>query len=235
MPTTKSYTEYREKQLAIDVDRLDEEWQQQPVLYDRAQQGVVDAERSFKEAEKDLRELKSRLRIKILKDPEKYDLFPDKKPTEGDINAVFEQNEHCVRATELKDTLEGYLNEARNFVRSVEMKKSSLTKLAELWIGNYYSTPQVNKSKGGKQFTDFIYSKLANKQRENLIKGANKRKSERDEILNRMAGKHAKKQLEELCEEEDRVLRPKRKKMLGQEESSKPSKKKRRTITRTRR
>lgn len=212
------YTDYREKYIAIDIEHLEEEWQAQPVLYDRAQQAVIAVERKLKEVDRKLIKLESILQIKIKNDPEKYNLPNSKSPTVKDVDAVINRQKKHILLVEEKQEIEFELAEARNFVRSLEMKKSTLAKLVDLWIGNYYSTPQINKSAEGKKFSNFIYDNLADKQRKRLLEGANKRKQEREKVMDRIASKPAKKQLDGLLDDEERRDRLKRKKMFGLEQ-----------------
>lgn len=212
----EEYRTYMEEQLSIDPERLDEEIHVQPILYDRAQQAVFDWTRSLNTAKKDLNELRSELWLKIKKKPKKYGINTEgKAPTKDDVESALMHNEHYKRAVQLVESLEEQVEFHKNFVKSVEMKKSMLNRSVELFLGNYWSTPSVRKSIGGKKFSDFIYEKAEDRIRQGLRESRKKREENKKKTRDKINNPHVLKQFDEVTANEDKKLRSKKRKMLG--------------------
>lgn len=209
------FIKYREEHLAIDPERLDEEWLAQPVLYDRAQQAILDGERSLNAAKRDLRDLKSRMWLEIKKSPHTHGLESTKSPTVGDIEQALLANPLYKSASQLVDDLTEVVEDAKAFVRSVEMKKTSLSRAVELWIGNYFATPKIRESKGGKHFTDFVYAKAEDKMRERLRDSAAKREERKNNIREKIDDPEVQEQFDTALEQEEKGLRQKKIEQLG--------------------
>lgn len=126
--------------LRIDEDALDREWLSQPELYLEYGEKLADA----KEAEGNLKLAVERERavayLDISKNPVSYGL--NEKPTKDAILAT-------VSGLEEVQEVENDYNEAKKIssrlnsaVLAFEQRKSSLTKLTDLYLAGYYSEPK---------------------------------------------------------------------------------------------
>ena len=137
--------------LPIDPSMLDEEWLNQPLLFDEAQQEAADAQKIRDELKDQLAQLEAEKGADIRGNFDKYGFA--KAPT---VQAVIDKLLVDTDIQELKKELnesQYNVNVANNTVRSLEMRKSALAKLTDLWIINYYYVPNENRLlAAGKRF-----------------------------------------------------------------------------------
>jgi len=121
----------------LDIDELNltDEFVKQPSLYLQYQESLQEKETERASFKLELEVLESML-------DKEYRDVEGKKPTEAQIkNAIIAD---VKRIAKYKEYLK--LNESTNILKAVvsslDHKKKSLEKLADLWIAGYYSTPR---------------------------------------------------------------------------------------------
>jgi len=163
--------------LQIDPSQLDEEWLQQPLLFDQAQQEAADClERrdSIKSQQVWLESDRANY-LRYAFDKEGF----AKIPAQGVVDDwVTKQPEVDVCRKELQEA-QMDLVRANNYVESLQMKKRALEKLCDLHISNYFSVPNPNHMlDGGKRFIESQNEKVAEKSAE-ATTALNEKKKER--------------------------------------------------------
>lgn len=109
----------------IDKYELDVEFTKQPCLYNR-----------YSHVQADLEEEKCTLCAELHKQIRKEFLTTNKKaPSEAFVTSTVEDNERYIELTY-------YINRMKGILKSLEQKRSSLEKLADLARAGYYSTPR---------------------------------------------------------------------------------------------
>ena len=163
--------------LQIDPSQLDEEWLQQPLLFDQAQQEAADClERrdSIKSQQVWLESDRANY-LRYAFDKEGF----AKIPAQGVVDDwVTKQPEVDVCRKELQEA-QMDLVRANNYVESLQMKKRALEKLCDLHISNYFSVPNPNHMlDGGKRFIESQNEKVVEKSAE-ATKALNEKKKTR--------------------------------------------------------
>jgi len=126
--------------LPIDPSQLDEEWLQQPLLFDEAQQEAADCLKARDQAKDELEQFEAERSNFYRSDAEKQ----SKKITEKALlEMLLLDPDVKIKRSELNEA-NYQLNLANNTVRTFDMRKSALAKLTDLWISNYFSTPNPN-------------------------------------------------------------------------------------------
>ena len=163
--------------LPIDPAMLDEEWLQQPLFFDQAQQKAADCLKERDELKDKLAWLEAD-RGAYLRKAFKEEGF-DKPPAQGVVS------DWVILRPEVEDTKENLreanhsLNLANNTVRSFEMRKSALAKLTDLHISNYFSIPNPGRLVAeGKRYIDLKNEKVQAQSKE-AVKQLNEKKEKR--------------------------------------------------------
>ena len=137
--------------LPIDPSMLDEEWLQQPLLFDQAQQAAADALEKRDNLKTQLTWLEADRASYIRKAFKEEGL--DKAPTQAVVDDWVTK---CVEVQVAREELTAaYIESARanNLVESFQMRKRALEKLTDLHISNYFSVPNPGHLvDGGKRF-----------------------------------------------------------------------------------
>jgi hypothetical protein len=133
-------TEYT-NDLSIDRDKLEEEWEDQALLFMKWGERCVEALYTRDQLKEKLDWTKADIDDEIRNDPGAFGF--DKKPTETAISSQVQLNKRFIKATDdylkaKKDV--GILQVAKE---AMEHKKKALEAETSLWIGNYYSDPKI--------------------------------------------------------------------------------------------
>ena len=130
--------------LAIDVDRLDEEWVEQPTLFFRYAAKAADAKLMLNEAEAELDVVDAELASLIR---EKFERFGFNKPpaVETVKATVLLQDEHQ-EAQKVVNKARHDLDVFQAAVSALDHRKRALENLVFLHGQNYFSSPRANKS-----------------------------------------------------------------------------------------
>ena len=127
------------KRLKINLSGLDQECKEQASLYYEVSEKHAFAVSRRDQAHNELKDVMSKLDLKIRKNPEDFDLSTEKKPTEAAISATValqkEYQKAHTRFTELKEEAVHWANMKDAFLQ----RASALKMSCELWISNYYS------------------------------------------------------------------------------------------------
>lgn len=162
--------------LPIDPSQLDEEWLQQPLLFDEAQESAADCLKERDELKEDLATLEAETGKEIRDNPDKHGFA--KAPT---VQAVFDLvllNNDVIGTKRQLIEASHKLNLANNTVKSFEMRRKALEKLCDLHISNYFSVPNPNHMlDGGKRFIEAKNKKVEQGQNEAVNKLNEKKKS----------------------------------------------------------
>jgi len=145
--SAKYYEELSYEELKFDKFRLDEEYEEQPRLYDKWSKWWGRALLLRKRAEDDLERIKGQVDLDIRKDPQKHGLTPDDKGKvmESAIKAavlideeILATQDEFYRAYALAKALE-------SSVKSFEQRKELLRGEGDLWVNKYYSDISIRK------------------------------------------------------------------------------------------
>lgn len=199
--------------LTIDPSLLDEEWLQQPLLFDQAQEHAAECLKLRDELKDKLAWLEADRGAYLRRQWEKEDF--KKAPTAPEVVAwVVMRPEVGVLRDDLRDAGHA-LNLANNTVRSFEMRKSALAKLTDLHISNYFSVPNPNHMiDGGKRYIEEKKKKAeagSKKAGEALNEKKKARKSRtKKEVLKDIKDPGVKEALEKATEKEEATPRRRR-------------------------
>jgi len=137
--------------LRIDPSQLDEEWLQQPLLFDQAQQESVDCLDERDTLKRQLLELEADRASYLRKAFDKEGFA--KAPAQAVVDDWLTKQPEISACREELHTAQMALVRANNAVESLQMKKKALEKLCDLHISNYFSIPNPNHMlDGGKRF-----------------------------------------------------------------------------------
>lgn len=124
----------------IDMDKLDEEWCQQPSRYYRYATQLADAKRKHAEAKAALDVTEAELSLKIRKSPEAF--LGDIKPTEASVSAcVLTQPAHKSALTTVIATKHD-CDVLEAAVWALDHRKKGLENAVQLQVMNYRSAPR---------------------------------------------------------------------------------------------
>lgn len=143
-----------ENDIAIDLDRLHEEWQTHAQLRYKYAKHISYLEKVVKKAHEKVKVVRSQLTRDAMKDS-KGCCGIDKAPTAPLIEAYYRTHpEHEAAKTELIDA-EYNLSMAWNSVKAFDDRKNSLENEVKLWTRNYFATPTEERMvDGGKKFIE---------------------------------------------------------------------------------
>jgi len=132
-----------EQDLKIDVDALDVEWADQPLLMLKYTKISVEARMELDKAKEDLGIVKAEIDLKIRQDPEAFGIT---KITESAIQSAIIldttfglANEKCLQASYEFDMAQGA-------VRAVDQRKQALENLVKLHGLQYFAGPKIPRN-----------------------------------------------------------------------------------------
>ena len=172
-----------EVDLKVNKFKLDEEWEDQPLLYMKWAERVAEAKSDTFRAEEKLKQTKAQMKFEIEKckaelDDEirnEWDLFGfDKKPTEAAIvSCILTQEKYHTKMKEQNKKLSDAINEVAEAIKTSETlegarlamshKRSAIEGEVFLWAGNYFSDariPQIAKEAVGREITETLRRRL---------------------------------------------------------------------------
>jgi len=127
----------------IDMNRLDEEWRDQPRLYYEWASHLAEARRDAAEAANSLKATEADLKSAIRNNPVAYGL--GEKPTVDAINAaVVAQPDYTLAAKEVLDA-DYAVDLIGAAVKALDHRKKALENLVDLHGQSYFSTPRVKR------------------------------------------------------------------------------------------
>ncbi len=133
--------------LSVDKNRLDDEWEGQPLLCFRYMAMLADARRDLDEAKSDFDLIKAELYREISKDPETFGLA---KTTEKAIESAIptDQRHHDAQAAVIE--ARHAMDIVQAAVTAIEHRRKTLEYEVQLFLADYYSrvrTPEGAKDK----------------------------------------------------------------------------------------
>jgi hypothetical protein len=132
-----------EKDLLVDLGRLDEEWCDQPSLFGRYALKVADARRRMDEAKSELDVVKAELDKQIRSEPEAFGLG---KVTESAITALVPLQPEYDDANRKLIDARHELEVMQAMTSALDHKKAALSKLVDLFLADYFSKPKASGS-----------------------------------------------------------------------------------------
>ena len=169
--------------VAIDLDNLHEEWARHAQTRKNYADEVAHLERVIKQQKKlienksaKLKEATGKLILSIKKLDPKMTVQQVDATVAGHKQIQPEINDLSDAQDKLID-LEYDLNMAKNALKSIDLKGTSLENEVSLWKGNYFATPREQRDTvAGKIMDKEIQGRTAQKQRKNINAGRRKRK-----------------------------------------------------------
>ena len=135
-------TEYNED-LKIDKYHLDEEWEDQPLLYMKWAERYAEAIHERDQLKEKMDLIRAQIDIEIRINPNTFGFDRDKKPTESAIsNRILEEEEYQT-ATEEFLSAKKSVNILQGVKEAMEHKKKALEAETSLFIGGFYSEPKI--------------------------------------------------------------------------------------------
>lgn len=150
--------------LKINLDALEEEFQRQPALYMFWAEQEVNAQEAKDKASQRLNIVQAEMDAKVRLNPLKYGL--SEKATETAIKNVI------INSKEYREAEEDVIVKTKSMrifsaaVTAMEHKKRSLTKLSDLWLGQYWSASDAPRE---------IKENISQKKGEEIRKRLNKK------------------------------------------------------------
>jgi len=127
-----------------DKHRLDEEWEDQPLLMRDHTRAEAEAERKKDTLKAQMAVLEAELRKKIARNPAKYGLGNEKAPSEAAINRVLPLQQEHKDLTAAIIEAQYELNVISGAVRALVDKKKALECLVELHARAYFAEPRAS-------------------------------------------------------------------------------------------
>lgn len=138
--------------LAIDKDRLDEEWLEQPSKYFIYAQRLADAKRVYDNASNKESTTYAMLSSKVRANPKKY-FGSTNKPTEGAINAKVVRLTAYREAQQEKIDAKYDVDVLQAACTALEHRRRALTDLVQLHLSSYFAESKP-KGKGMRDMAD---------------------------------------------------------------------------------
>lgn len=124
----------------IDLDRLEQEWLEQPTRMQNACKRLAKAKKKVAEAKANLELVHAKCGIKVRKTPRKYGLTkvtePGIKETILTLQEYQDAQQLHIDAVYMKDNLEA-------LVSALDHRKKALENEVTLWSQGYFSTPRL--------------------------------------------------------------------------------------------
>lgn len=157
--------------MVIDKNRLDDEWQEQPLKVELWGGRLVDAQEARDIAKDKLELTYAKIGGMIRSDPTKYGL--NDKPTEGAIQGMIIRNKEYKEQRKEVRLAEKEVSSLTIVMRALEHRKRALEKIQDLFFSGYWSEPRERKGSPSEGYQESV--KKA-KQREALSDFDNKLK-----------------------------------------------------------
>ena len=132
--------------MAVDKNRLDEEWERQPMLYSEYTDMAAHANRKLARAAEKVKVVRSRLTLEALSG-EIESL--GKKPTGPATEAYYRNHEDHKKAKEEHLACIYDADQMNNALFALNHRKAALENLVKLQLNNYYSRTFVDKEEVG--------------------------------------------------------------------------------------
>lgn len=204
--------------LQIDPSMLDEEWLQQPLLFDRAATEAADLQEEVDELKNDIKEAREKLEW-LIADRSLYfrkafkEEGYDKAPAQGVVDDwVIKQVEVQTAKEEIHTTqvklskAENNLLRANNTVKAFEQRKVTLENLCKLHGMNYFSVPNPGHMlNGGKRVLEAKEQKIESNSKA-ATEGLNQKKKSRktkEEVLDKIKNPDTKEAAKKAIEAEE--------------------------------
>jgi len=123
----------------IDRSRLDDEWVDQPRMYNRYALASAEARLEYNRAKATLDVTKAETELRVRKNPEKYELT---KVTESVIASVVLLDKQCQMAAMSVAEARHDLDVAEAAVSAMDHRKKALEDLVRLFLADYFSKPR---------------------------------------------------------------------------------------------
>mgnify|MGYP003394139561 CR=1 FL=1 len=124
----------------ISVNHLDEEWLAQPRRYLQESEGLAEAKRDYAEAKAAVDVVSAEVEIAVRKNPKKFGLDDEKKPTESAIRIVVTVDERVKKAISRMNESRYQMDLHQAAVDALEHRPSALKDLVNLWQLGYLMT-----------------------------------------------------------------------------------------------
>ena len=133
-------SEYQ-KDLEIDKDSLDWEWQRQAGLFLKYSEEAANANLLRDRAKENIEIVKAELNKEILADPGKFKID---KITVASVDAVIKTDKKVIKTVDKWLTLKYEAEIFGSAKQAFEHKKSALEHLAKLYLSGYWSSPRIS-------------------------------------------------------------------------------------------
>ena len=164
------YEELSDEELKFDKFRLDEEYEEQPRLYDKWSKWWGRALLLRKKAEDEFERIKGTMDLEIRKDPRAHDLTPDDKGKvmESAIKAAVLINKKVLDAQDRFYKAYALAKALESSVKSFEQRKELLRGAGDLWVNKYYSDINIKEKAGTEETKEEIEKDLQQHRRRSL-------------------------------------------------------------------
>lgn len=149
-----------DEMLEIDLHTMDDALRDQPTFMRKASGELAMAEKQAKEAKAAFKLVKADLETKIRDEPEEYGIA---KATERSVEATAilqeeyqEAEQEMIDADYRRDLLDG-------LVESLREKRTSLSKLSDLWLGQYWGEVPVKRKATEAMAEEAVDKRLRNR------------------------------------------------------------------------
>jgi len=141
MKEKKRRSSDQEFDLSIDQYALDTEWLEQPERFRKTSRWAADAKLELDNAENNLEVVKSEAMLLIRNDPDDYGIT---KATEAAISSCVVVQPEVVEAVKQRNQARHKLEVLKGAVQAMEHRKTALSKLVDLHLSNYNSSPRAS-------------------------------------------------------------------------------------------
>ena len=131
-----------EVDLAIDENRLDDEWVDQPSLYFKWAAKLADARRDLEAFKSAMDIVKAEFYLNVRKNPEEFELT---KPSEKTIESTVIGQPDYKSGQELIIQAKHKVDVIQAAVTSMDHRRKALEGLVSLYLANYFSNPKAPK------------------------------------------------------------------------------------------
>jgi hypothetical protein len=132
----------------IDLNNLEQEWVDQPLLRKEYGEQLADAIRDAKEAEAELEVVESELKLEVRKNPEAYGF--EKKPTVDEVKAVIPTLKRYKKAIASHIDKIHTKDIKQAAVAAADTKKYALQDLVDMRLNDLHSAPRTSSSNNSK-------------------------------------------------------------------------------------
>ena len=162
-----------EMDLKIDLNKLHEEWIQQPALYMKYANMSAQAQRTRDQLKERIDIVRAECDNTVRSNPKGFAGCPttkdgEYKPTETWINSVIQQQAIFQQANEEYHSANYVANLLKGAITAFDHRKKALEMEVSLWQGGYFSIPVDRTSNG--QMNKEIVAVASDKQREGLAR-----------------------------------------------------------------